>query len=211
MELEELLGDAYKEGMTFDEVKAALSGKKLADLSSGNYINKEWANKEKEDLQNSLNQQIEDLQNQLNGKLTEDEKVNQQLQAKDKEIEKLLNTIKQSAIKSNKSKIMLSTAEIRGKLGINEDDTDFNSFADLITVEDDKNSTSISAYLSTLLKSAYDKGFEQAQKEQMGSNNSLITGNKNDDADDNIGARLGKKNKEAYEKVSNAKSSFFGN
>lgn len=39
--LKELLGDAYKEGMTLAEVETALSGKKLVDLSTGNYVAKE--------------------------------------------------------------------------------------------------------------------------------------------------------------------------
>jgi hypothetical protein len=36
--LKEILGDAFKEGMTFDEVESALSNKNLADLSTGNYV-----------------------------------------------------------------------------------------------------------------------------------------------------------------------------
>ena len=39
--LKELLGDAYKEGMTLAEVETALSGKKLVDLATGNYVAKE--------------------------------------------------------------------------------------------------------------------------------------------------------------------------
>lgn len=38
--IRELLGEAYKDGMTFEEVESALSGKKLADLSSGEYVSK---------------------------------------------------------------------------------------------------------------------------------------------------------------------------
>lgn len=38
--IRELLGDAYKDGMTFEEVETALSGRKLADLSSGEYVSK---------------------------------------------------------------------------------------------------------------------------------------------------------------------------
>ena len=38
--IKELLGDAYKEGMTFEEIEAALSTKKLADLSTGDYVSK---------------------------------------------------------------------------------------------------------------------------------------------------------------------------
>ena len=33
--IKELLGDAYKDGMTIEEVETALSGKKIVDLSSG--------------------------------------------------------------------------------------------------------------------------------------------------------------------------------
>lgn len=36
--IRELLGDAYKEGITFEEVETALANKNLADLSTGNYV-----------------------------------------------------------------------------------------------------------------------------------------------------------------------------
>ena len=36
--LRELLGNSYKEGMTFEEVEKALEGKRLADLSNGDYV-----------------------------------------------------------------------------------------------------------------------------------------------------------------------------
>ena len=39
-ELKELLGSAYKEGMTFDEANAALKDRKLVDLESGEYVGK---------------------------------------------------------------------------------------------------------------------------------------------------------------------------
>ncbi len=211
MELEELLGDAYKEGMTFDEVKAALSGKKLADLSTGNYVNKEMATKEKTDLQNSLNQQIEDLQNQLNAKLTDDEKNAKANEAKDKEIERLLGIIKENNVNANKSNILVSTADIRSKIGIKEDDNDFNSFVDLITLEDSKNNNIVSSYLAKILNDAYEKGVKDTTKAQIGKNNSLQTGKDGnlEDDDNNIGARLGKKNKENFENQINKKSSFF--
>lgn len=38
--LKTLLGDAYKEGMTLEEVDKALEGKKLVDLSTGDYVAK---------------------------------------------------------------------------------------------------------------------------------------------------------------------------
>ena len=36
--IRELLGEAYKEGMTFTEVEQALNGRNLADLSGGQYV-----------------------------------------------------------------------------------------------------------------------------------------------------------------------------
>ena len=39
-DLKELLGSAYKEGMTFDEASAALKDRKLVDLSTGEYVSK---------------------------------------------------------------------------------------------------------------------------------------------------------------------------
>lgn len=36
--LKEILGEAYKDGMTFTEIESALNGKNLADLSSGQYV-----------------------------------------------------------------------------------------------------------------------------------------------------------------------------
>ncbi len=38
--LKELLGESYKEGMTFEEAEAALSKCNLADLSNGEYVSK---------------------------------------------------------------------------------------------------------------------------------------------------------------------------
>jgi len=40
MNLKDLLGDAYREDMTLAEVDEALKGKKLADLSTGDYVAK---------------------------------------------------------------------------------------------------------------------------------------------------------------------------
>ena len=40
MTLKELLGEAYREDMTFAEIESALAGKKLTDLSTGEYVSK---------------------------------------------------------------------------------------------------------------------------------------------------------------------------
>lgn len=38
--IRELLGNSYKEGMTFEEVEKALDGKRLVDLSNGDYVSR---------------------------------------------------------------------------------------------------------------------------------------------------------------------------
>lgn len=68
--IKELLGDAYKDGMTFEEVETALSGKKIVDLSSGDYVSKDkFANSE------SRAKKFED---ELRKRMTDDEKRNQE-------------------------------------------------------------------------------------------------------------------------------------
>ncbi len=58
--LRELLGDKYKEGMTFEEAEAALAGVNLANLSTGAYVKKE-----KYDADTKL---LGDYKTQLDGK-----------------------------------------------------------------------------------------------------------------------------------------------
>ncbi len=68
--IKELLGDAYKDGMTVDEVETALAGKKIVDLSSGDYVSKDkFANSE------SRAKKFED---ELRKRMTDDEKRTQE-------------------------------------------------------------------------------------------------------------------------------------
>ena len=39
-ELQTLMGDAYHEGITTEEIATFFQGKKFADLSTGNYVDK---------------------------------------------------------------------------------------------------------------------------------------------------------------------------
>ena len=70
MDIQELLGTDYKEGMSDTEILDVLKTRKLADLSSGKYVNKDMATAK----ENQLNEQLRDLQSQLDSKLTDDEK-----------------------------------------------------------------------------------------------------------------------------------------
>jgi hypothetical protein len=197
MDLKELLGEAYKDGMSFDEINTALSNKKLADLSTGKYVNKDAADAEKTRLENEK----KDLENQLNAKLTDDEKTAKIAAEKDKQIEKLMQQLKENTISGNKGKIMGSTTEMRSKIGIEDTDEDFTKFVGLITNEDVSNNDYVASYLSKLIKSAYEKGEADAKKTQVAGNGNYKSGgdgkatdNKNEN---DIGKRLAQKIKDS--------------
>lgn len=57
MDLKELLGDSYKEELTHAEINALIKDKKLVDLSTGRYVDKDKydrAIKERDEAKNSL-------------------------------------------------------------------------------------------------------------------------------------------------------------
>lgn len=190
MNLEALLGEAYHEGMTIDEVNQALSTRKLADLSTGNYVNKEAAEAEKR----KLAEEKKALETKLKEKLTDDERAAQTQKEKDDLIEKLQSQLQQITLNSNKSKLISTTSDIRTTLDIKSDDKDFDKFANLITLEDDENSTFVSNYVATLLKNSYEKGKADATKENIADNSNLKSGGSTSNTDDNsIGAKLAKR------------------
>lgn len=81
--LKEILGDAYKEGMTFEEVENALASKNLADLSTGNYV--------AVGKYNSAIAERDDFKTKYNAKLTEAEREAEQArerEARYKEMER---------------------------------------------------------------------------------------------------------------------------
>ena len=85
---------------------------------------------------------------------------------------------------------------MRGKLGIGDDDKDFQDFANLVTLEDTAKVDTVSKYLSSILKSAYEKGANDKHKQLIGDNADVKTkgtgdGNKAPEKDD-IGAKIGK-------------------
>ena len=201
MDLKELLGDAYKDGMTFDEISTALSSKKIADLSTGKYVNKEMADAERTKLENEK----KDLETQLNAKLTDDEKTAKLAAEKDKQIQKLMEQLKANTLENNKSKIFSATNEMRNKIDISDADEEFTKFAGLITLEDGDNSTYVSNYLSKLIKVAYDKGVADTQKSQVADNKDFKAGGEQNNKDNKLdyGARLAQRNKATSKKEYN--------
>lgn len=192
MDLKTLLGDNYKDDMSIDDINSAISNMKLADLSTGMYVNKEAAEAERRKLE----AEKQDLQGKLSAKLTDDEKAAQAVADKDKQIEQLMAKLKENTLSANRSKIYSSTAEMRGKLGIGDDDKDFQDFANLVTLEDTAKVDTVSKYLSSILKSAYEKGANDKHKQLIGENADVKAkgtgdGNKAPDKED-IGAKIGK-------------------
>ena len=200
MDIQELLGTDYKEGMTVDEINTALQGKKLADLSSGEYIRKEFADASAKEKTQQLNKQIQDLKSQLDSKLTDDEKRAKEIQDKDKKIEELTQLISQRIFNANKSVLMASTSEMRDKIGIKSDDKEFDEFINSITLEDENKNATVSSYLGKLLKSAYDQGQKDAKKEQISKTNSIQIGDSKANQESNIGARLAKERADSLNK-----------
>lgn len=198
MDLKELLGDAYKDGMTFDEISTALASKKLADLSSGEYVKKDFSEAEKRRLE----EEKRDLEKQLNDKLTDDEKAAKIAEEKDKEIQKLLNQLKENTMTANKGTICTVTSDIRAKVGIGSEDTDFSKFVNLIAHEKSDDNTFISNYINKLMNDSYDKGKDDANKALI-ANNKLPNNNGNNDGNnggsdtENIGAKLAQRQKES--------------
>ena len=161
--LKELLGDAYKEGMTFEEVSNFFEGKKFADLSTGNYVDK---NKYESEV-NTLKTQLSEKDTALKNKMSDDEKAKLAQQEKDAEIEKLKAMLTNNTISGNKNTVNGITLSAREILGLDANDESYVSFVDNITTEDTTKSSNIATYVSKLVKDAYEKGKKDATKEDM--------------------------------------------
>ena len=72
--LKEILGDAYKGDMTVAEAEAALNGKNLADLSSGQYVSVSKHNS----IVNGLTAERDDFKAKYTATLTEAQRVEQE-------------------------------------------------------------------------------------------------------------------------------------
>lgn len=184
MNLKEMLGDAYKEGMTFEEVSHFFEGKKFADLSTGNYVDK---NKYESEV-NSLKTQLSEKDTALKNKMSDDEKAKLAQQEKDAEIEKLKAMLTNNTISGNKNTVNGITLSAREILGLDANDESYVSFVNNITTEDTTKSSNIATYVTKLVKDAYEKGKKDATKEDMGN---LGKGKGNDNGQSNPKDELG--------------------
>lgn len=184
MNLKEVLGDAYKEGMTFEEVSNFFEGKKFADLSTGNYVDK---NKYESEV-NSLKTQLSEKDTALKNKMSNDEKAKLAQQEKDAEIERLKTMLTNTAITGNKNTVNGITLSAREILGLDANDENYVSFVNNITTEDDTKSANIATYVTKLVKDAYEKGKKDATKDDMGN---MGKGKGNDNGQSNPKDELG--------------------
>lgn len=163
-ELQKLMGDSYKEGLTVEDITNFMKGKNFADLSTGNYVD---VNKHNAEI-NDLNKKLTDKDNQIKAKMTDDEKALADAQAKDNEIERLKKLLSDNTITTNKSLANSSLVESLSILGVKADDKDLVSFVDNITTEDSAKTTAVAQYVNKLVKDAYEKGKKDSTKNAMG-------------------------------------------
>lgn len=163
-ELQKLMGDSYKEGLTVEDITNFMKGKNFADLSTGNYVD---VNKHNAEI-NDLNKKLTDKDNQIKAKMTDDEKALADAQAKDNEIERLKKLLSDNTITTNKSVANSSLVESLSILGVKADDKDLVSFVDNITTEDSAKTTAVAQYVNKLIKDAYEKGKKDSTKNAMG-------------------------------------------
>lgn len=186
-ELQTLMGDAYKEGMTLEDVNAFFKGKKFADLSTGNYVDKN----KYESTVNGLNKSLKEKEDLLQTKLTDEEKAQKAQVEKDAEIERLKQMLSANTIAGNKNTVTGVMTAARDTLGIGVEDAEFSKFVDNITTEDTAKSTEIANYFSKVVADAYEKGKQDATKDAMG-NFGKGKGQSSTDGDDEIG-KIGKR------------------
>ena len=171
--LKELMGDAYKEGMTKEDVQAFF---KKQVLSSGEYTNAGKAKAEKDELA----KQIASLQTQLDAKMTDDDKKKKA----DEDTRKLIETLKKQLAESqsSQSKMTASAAlsEARVKAGIKDGDTEYDNFISSIAFEDTDKTDKVSKYISKIISSAYEAGKSEAIKNKLGKMGSFKEGQDGD-------------------------------
>lgn len=191
-ELQALMGDSFKEGMTLEDVGAFFKGKNFKDLSTGNYVDKgKFDSKVSE-----LTKQLTDKTNELNSRLTDEEKSKNASAEQAKEIERLKQLLSENTVNSNKvavNGIMNNTKTI---LDIKDEDSEFSTFLANITSEDSTKSSAIANYVSKLVKDSYEKGKKDATKDAMGSFGKGKNGADGDGKDEigEIGKRIAKNN-----------------
>lgn len=184
-ELQKLMGDSYKEGLTVEDITNFMKGKNFADLSQGGYVSSEKYNREIGDYK----KQIADKDKELNGKLTDDELVKKEAKQKDDRIAELEKLLSANTITTNKSMATSALAEALSMVDLKSDDNEFTNFINNISTEDAEKTTTVAKYVNELIKKAYDKGKKDSTRDALGGFGKQKGGS--DSKEDEVGA-LGK-------------------
>lgn len=164
MNLKELLGESFKEDMTFADIETALAGMKLADLSKGQYVDK---NKYETDV-NKLKGDLSQRDSELRDRMTEEQKKQADEEAKDNLIAQLQETIKKQNIENNKQTTIATISESKTLLEIKDDNKEYTAFLDSISTADTENANTIATYFNSIVKQAYEKGKNDSVKNNLG-------------------------------------------
>lgn len=164
MNLKDLLGTNYHEGMTFEEVSAALSNMKLVDLSTGAYVDKY---KYEADIK-AKETELQKKSQELNARMTADEKAQAEEAEKNKLIESLQQQIKDAAISNSRSVADSILASSRTTLGIDSGDEGYTSFIGSISSANLDDTKTVATYINKLITDSYQKGKDDASKNSMG-------------------------------------------
>lgn len=186
MNLQELLGEAYKEDMSIEDINNALQGKNLADLSTGNYV----------DI-NKYNREIQDLQAKLSTKESEIQKVNTNANHESSENQALINQLQEQLkaleLESNKSNAIASMSEAKTLLEIKDNDVEYASFLDNLSGLNKDVSHNLTSYISKQIKNAYEKGKQDGLKNGLGDMGKQKGSSSNGAKKENFGKELAQK------------------
>lgn len=177
-EIKELLGDNYQEGMSAKDIQEAFN-KML--LGTGRYVNKDNADAQQRKLEEDYKKQIAELNQTINSKMTDDEKMKAAQAQRDKEFEEMKKMLEQSKIDASLLSFKSNVSEAKTLAGIEDDDSDFSEFISNAVLEDKEKNESVSKYINTIVKKAYEKGKSDAVKEGLGNMGKDGKGSQGDD------------------------------
>lgn len=197
MNLQEMLGDAYHEGITIEEINTALSGKKLADLSTGNYVD---AHKYKTDLE-AKNNELSNVRQELNARLSDSEKEAASRDADKAKIKELEDFIKNQTIASNKDRVEALTGDIKTILAIDDKNEEYENMLNVLSKQDTDEARSVATFINKIAKDSYEKGKKDANKDNLGSFSEDVGKSANGKSDDigELGKALAESNKPAID------------
>lgn len=161
MDLSELLGSDFREGMTADEVTSVFKDRFLA---SGNYELKEKVDAERR----ASAQKISELNSKLQGSLSDEEIKAQEREALEARIKELEEKNRLSIIDTSRLKAEGTLAETKVLLGVEGTDKEYKKFLDNISSEDGSKTESMARYINKLVKDAYEKGKADSVKKDLG-------------------------------------------